>query len=372
MQVAQACAAQPVPHIKANVTLLTLALCCALCGALARTAVAQISEYKLGEDGQPVKTREAAPDSDEAFIDSARAMLAGDRASECLKVMNDWIEKNEFSDNAWLPEAYLIRGDARVALNDEYEALYDYEKIIKDYTAAPQFPLALDREYAIARKYVRGMKKKWWFGWRVEDARILGEEMLIRVNERIPSSVLAEKAMMELADFYYRERDLKLAAEAYDIFLTNFPQSELRERAMQQRVYSYIARFKGPEYDASGLIEAKALIQQYSGKYPLESEQAGLSDALVARIDESAAAQLYNTAEWYIKKDDPVSARLTLKRLIQAHPGTVSATRAVEFMLAQGWLKAPPAEAAPGPSAAPGVSEPAKPASAGAAQGAAQ
>ncbi|MBU6414046.1 MAG: outer membrane protein assembly factor BamD [Planctomycetes bacterium] len=319
--------------------------------ALALTSHAQISEYKLGEDGQPIKTREAAPDTDEAFIDSARALLAENRASECLKLIDPWIEKYEFSANPWLPEAYLIRGDAKVALNDEYEALYDYEKIIKDYTAAPQFPLALDREYAIARKYVRGMKKKWWFGWRVEDARILGEEMLIRVNERMPSSVLAEKSMMELADFYYRERDLKLAAEAYDIFLTNFPQSDLRERAMQQRVYSYIARFKGPEYDASGLIEAKALIGQYSGKYPVEAEQAGLSDALVARIDESAAAQMYETASWYLKKDDPVSARLTLKRLIQAHPGTVAATKAVEDMLARGWLKAPQADAPPADTA---------------------
>ncbi len=325
--------------------------------ALTFTASAQISEYKLDQDGQPVKTRQAAPDSDEAFIDSARTLLAENRASDCLKLIDPWIEKYEFSENPWLPEAYLIRGDAKVALNDEYEALYDYEKIIKDFTSAPQFPLALDREYAIARKYVRGMKKKWWFGWRVEDARILGEEMLIRVNERMPSSVLAEKSMMELADFYYRERDLKLAAEAYDIFLTNFPQSDLRERAMQQRVYSYIARFKGPEYDASGLIEAKALIGQYSGKYPVEAEQAGLSDALVARIDESAAAQLYETSEWYIKKGDPVSARLTLKRLIQAHPGTVAATKAVEDMLARGWLKAPPTDAA-STSAAPAAAAP--------------
>lgn len=313
--------------------------------ALTFTTHAQISEYKIDEQGQPVQTRQAEPNTDEAFIDNARALLASNRASECLKLMDEWIEKYEFSENPWLPEAYLIRGDAKVALNDEYEALYDYEKIIKDFTAAPQFPLALDREYAIARKYVRGMKKKWWFGWRIEDARILGEEMLIRVNERMPSSILAEKSMMELADFYYRERDLKLAAEAYDIFLTNFQQSDLRERAMQQRVYSYIARFKGPQYDASGLIEAKALIQQYAGKYPVEAEQAGLSDALVARIDESAAAQMYDTAEWYIAKSDPVSARLTLKRLIQAHPGTVAATKAVEEMLARGWLKAPPAEA---------------------------
>jgi tetratricopeptide (TPR) repeat protein len=343
MQAASECSSFRPNHALSRTS--AIALAAVLSCALTFTAHAQITEYKLDGSGQPVQIRQAEPDSDEAFIDSVRVLLASNRASECLKALDEWIEKREFSENPWLPEAYLIRGDAKVALNDEYEALYDYEKIIKDYTSAPQFPIALDREYAIARKYVRGMKKKWWFGWRIEDARILGEEMLIRVNERMPSSVLAEKAMMELADFYYRERDLKLAAEAYDIFLTNFPQSDLRERAMQQRVYSYIARFKGPQYDASGLIEAKALIQQYSGKYPLEAEQAGLSDALVARIDESAAAQLYNTAEWYIKKDDAVSARLTLKRLLLAHPGTVAATKAVEEMLKRGWLKVPPADA---------------------------
>lgn len=357
MQVASECSSFRPFNTTSKTTAIALAV--VLSCACSLTANAQISEYKLNDAGEVEKSRQAAPDSDEAFIDSARALLASNQASECLKVMDAWIEKHEFSENPWLPEAYLIRGDARVALNDEYEALYDYEKIIKDYTAAPQFPIALDREYAIARKYVRGMKKKWWFGWRVEDARILGEEMLIRVNERLPSSVLAEKAMMELADFYYRERDLKLAAEAYDIFLTNFPQSDLRERAMQQRVYSYIARFKGPQYDASGLTEAKALIQQYSGKYPLEAEQAGLSDALIARIDESAAAQLLHTAEWYIKKEDPVSARLTMKRLIQAHPGTVAATKAVDEMLKRGWLKAPPTTEVAPSAVSPDASAPA-------------
>ena len=64
-----------------------------------------------------------------------------------------------------------------------------------------------------------------------------------------------------------------MAAETYDVFLTLFPKSEHRRKAMQRRVYSNIARFKGPKYDASGLVEAKFQIERFSA-VPAQAEQA--------------------------------------------------------------------------------------------------
>ncbi len=318
------------------------------------TSLAQSTEHRLDDAAGWKPGQAPAPGTDEAIILEARTAVATGEPKKAINLLNAWIEEYQTSDNVYLPEAYLVRGDALVAIEDEYEALYDYEMIVKEFAATPEFVSAMEREFEIAKRYVNGLDKKWWFGWRIEDASLLGEEMLVRINERMPGSKLAEAAMLELADFYYRERDLALAAESYDIFLINYPNSPDRSKAMQRRVFANIAKFKGPKYDASGLIEAKDLVDQYSGKYPLEAEQAGLSDALMARLDESSAASMLDTANWYlVKKDDP-SARLTLRRLVQKHPGTISAGRAIDLMDARGWLPKPaevkPAEEAAVPS----------------------
>lgn len=301
-------------------------------GIAASTAGAQLTEYKLDEAGAWRKTAEPAPGTDEAIIDQARKLIAENRPREAVRLLNRFIEERERTDNPWLAEAYLIRGDAKVAHDDEYEALYDYEVVTRQYPGTPAFPIAVAREYEIASRYVRGYRKKWWFGWRVADASELGADILIYCGERLPNSRVAELAILDLADYYYRERELRLASEAYDIFLKLFPDSEHRQRALQRRVYANVARFKGPQYDASGLKEAREFVNDLIAKYPADAERAGLGDALLARLDQSAAAQMYETAEWYLKRSDRVAARRTLKSLLARHPGSVAAARAVETL----------------------------------------
>lgn len=320
-------------------------------GVLAPSALAQQQEFKLSEEGELIRTREIDPASDEGKLLRARQYLAQNRVPQAYKIVDDWLDRNERTDNPWVAEAYLIRGDAKTARGDEYEALYDYEEIIKGFPGTEQFATAVEREMDIGMRYLNGLKRK-FLGLRVDNATGLGEELLPRVQERMPGSRLAERACIELADFYYRTRDLRMAAEAYDIFLKNYPTSQYREKAMQRRVFSNIGRFKGPRYDASGLLESRLLIEDFAASYPADAEAAGLNDALVARLDESAGAQMLETARWYLDRDDPVSAKLMIRRLLRKHPDSVAAVRALEIIETNKWSPeefktAPPSEEPP-------------------------
>ncbi len=302
------------------------------------------TEYTLDEDGEWVARETPAPGSDAAVMAEARKLLADGKASEAKGLLSGWIENHEETANPYLADAYFLRGDARTATGDEYWALYDYEEIARNFRSSDLFEKSVEREFEIGKRYLNGLKTRiFWI--RLEDASSLGEEIMLRVSERMPGSVLAEKALLELADFYYRTRDLSQAAEAYGIFRQLYPKSQFREKAMQREVFANIARFKGPDYDASGLVEAGYLIRNFSALYPAEAERAGMSDALVARLDESAAAQMLRVAEWYMGRDDPVSARFTLKRLQRKHPQTVAAAKGREIMAEKGWL--PPSPEAP-------------------------
>lgn len=287
-------------------------------------------------DVQPVVVTETDPDR--VTMSEVRRLIASEEFTPAYEKINAWIEANEGSDSPVLPEAYVLRATAQIARHNEFKALFDTEEVARNHPYSQAFPVALERELEVANKYLHGLRRKVW-GFRIESAVDIAEEIIVRINERLPGSRLAEQALMDLADYYYRERDLKMAATAYECFVILFPKSELRQKAMERRIYATIAQFKGPKYDASGLIEAKYQIEAYKEQYPREAQAAGLSDALMTRLDESAAAQMLTVAKWYLKRKDEPSARLTLTRLVQKHPATAAAAEGLEVLQTKGWVK---------------------------------
>lgn len=300
-------------------------------------ALAQATEFTLEEDGAWAQTAAPEPGTDEHTMWQARRLLAEGRPGQAVDVLTRWLDQYGRTRNPNLAEAFFLRGEARLADDQEYKALFDFETVIRDFSATPFYARAVQREYEIGMAYLGGLRRR-FLGVRLENARPTGEELIIRVQERLPGSALAEQAALDLAQHYYDRRELKLAAEMYSIFRTNYPDSEHIRFAMLREIECSVARFKGPRYDGSGLIDAKILIDQYRRVYPGESARTGTMDGLEAWVDESAAQQALDTARWYIRTKDEPSARFLLTRLINRHPGSDAAAAAVRLMEERGWM----------------------------------
>ena len=314
-------------------SILAALICCS-------PVAAQSNELRLDESGQWEQTAAPIPGTAEALLADARRALAEDRPGAARVILDPWIKANERSGDPLLPRALVMRGDAMTALGDEYNALYDYERVIKEFAATESFTTAVERELNIGVNYVNGLERK-FFGLRILDAEDIGEELLIRVQERMPGSRIAERAGIELADYYYRTRQLELASEAYDLFVQLYPRSQYVAKAMERRIYATIARYKGPRYDGSPLLDSQVLVRRFASLYPAQAQAAGIDDALVARLDDSAADELLESARWYLKNNDEVSARFVLKRLLRDRPRSAAAQEAYEFMVDRGWIVAP-------------------------------
>ncbi len=338
--------ARPSPFPRLRAPLGAAALLAALAAA---PAAAQSNEFRLDGSGSWQQTDAPEPGTDEAVMAEARRLLAEENPAAAQKLLDAWIDEHERTDNPYLPEAYLLRGDALTARGEEFKALYDYEAIAKGFVSSSSYVKAIERELDIAVRYVNGLRRK-FLGVRLLDAEDIGEELLIRVQERLPGSRLAERAGIELADYYFRERDMKLAVEAYGLFLENYPRSPYAPKAMQRRIYATIARFKGPSYNGAPLLDATVLVRRFASLYPAQAAASGLDEALLARLDESAGAEMLQTARWYLGQGDPVSARYILGRLLAQHPKTSAASAALQIMVERGWLNLetylPPEEAA--------------------------
>lgn len=292
-------------------------------------AAAQQQEFKLDGSDRWIPTREIEPGSPEnQLVQARRAIDNGDPAQARL-LAKRFLEANPLSPLR--AEAFLIRGDATDALGDEYQALFDYEEIARRYAGSEVFVTALEREYAIAKLYANGLKRKFFGTFRILSTYDDAQELLIRIQERLPGSELAERAGMELADFYFRNRELSMAADAYDLFLENYPKSQWVTKARLRLIYSYLASFKGPEYDGTGLFEARARLRDLQVNDPGVAQQIG-SEAILVRIYESEASKLLSTADWYWQTNDPISTELFIRRIIKQYPDSVACLDALRVI----------------------------------------
>ncbi len=324
------------PAVNTNPTTLIILTASLICSVLNPSALAQ-SESELSPEGDWQTTSAPEPGSDAEVMAQAQQLIAEGNPGGASSKLSSWIEKKKRTRTPYLAQAYYLRGLARLENDREYKALFDFELIIRDFSDSEYYTKAVEREYEIAKMYLGGLKRR-FLGIRFETGRPIGEELLIRTQERVPGSALAEAAALDLANHYYNRRQLKLAAEMYEIFRINHPDSRNARFAMLREIECNIARFKGPRYDGSGLLDAKLLIEEYRRKYPGESIRSGITEGLDAWIDESAAQQALDTAKWYLKTNDLPSAKFILARLLRRHPATIAADQALDLMLEYGWL----------------------------------
>ncbi len=288
-------------------------------------ALAQ-TEYTLDDFDRWTPSPSPSPVDEQ--LQQARVALANGDAARALNLSENFLENNPLGQGR--ADALLIQGDAQLALGYEYKALFAYEDVARRYSSTTSFIPALEREYEIAKAYAHGLRKRFMGTFRWIDAGDDAQEIFIRIQERLPGSELAEKAGMELSDYYFRIRDMPLAADSYDLFVQNYPRSKRVNKAKLRLIYSYYAQFKGPQYDASGLREATSRLKLLQADDPALAQQIG-AEALLVRVYESEAAKLLNDALWYQGMGDFISTELTLRSLVNRFPKSIATIEALKI-----------------------------------------
>jgi len=299
-------------------------LCALLMLCLCHQTAAQ--ERYILDGGKWTKQRQIAPDSAEGRLLAIRKTIAEDKFKEAEELADEWIKA--YPNHQLMAEALLVRADAKVGRRHYYRALFDYELMVRSYPGSEHFHLALEREYEIARIFGKGVKRR-WLRMRILPASGEAEELFIRIQERAPGSEIGEKASLALGDFYFDRSEMTSAAEAYELFLENYPESRSRERVMLRLVESSLATFKGPVYDPTGLLDSAERIKQFQKEFPASAERLG-ADALLVRINESLARKDLTMAQWYDRQGRRVSALFLYRRIVRDHSSTAAASEAAD------------------------------------------
>ncbi len=299
-------------------------------------------QFRL-EDGQWEPIAGHDPATPLGQLQAARSALAQDDPEAALAIVTQWLEA--YPDHPQHAHARLLKGDALAAKGDYYQSLYDYEYVARHHPASPQFAQALQREYRIAKLFASGVKRK-YMGLRLFSAWGEAEEIFIRIQERSPGSPIGEQASLALGDYYFDRAQMTSAAEAYDLFLANYPRSAYTQRAMLGLIRANLATFKGPRFDSTGLIEAAQWAKTLKRQFPAAAQRVGV-EAMLVRIDESLALKLIETARWYQQQAQKISAIYIYQRVVRDYPQTAAAVIAIEQLTQLGAPVAPQGQAPP-------------------------
>lgn len=289
-------------------------------------------ETYLLEAGQWQKQTAFDPATPEGQLQAIRVAIAREQPEQALELAQLWVDSHP--GHPMLVDAYLLRGDSYVAGGQYFKALFDYEQVVRQYPATPQFAAALQREYKIAKLFASGVKRQ-FLGMRILSAAGEAEELLIRIQERSPGSEIGEMASLALGDFYFDRAQMTSAAEAYELFMTNYPNSQYSERAMMGLIRASLATFKGPRFDPTGLIEAAQRIKTFRQRFPAAAQRIG-GAALLVRIDESLALKTLYAAQWYEKRGQKLEAIYTYQRVVRDYPQAPAAHTSVQRLTEMG------------------------------------
>ena len=203
------------------------------------------------------------------------------------------------------------------------DAFFYLDELMDEHPDSPLYQQALQRQYDIADAYLSGYKRVFLF-WPTLSTEDEAVDMLYRIQQRSPGSLLAEKALLRTADYYYSTSDYDLAADAYMVYTKSYPRSPLIPQVRLRRAYATLAQFRGTRYDATPLTDARAQLVEIAAAYPDIAHDEGLVD-LVRRIDDTFAQKVYRQADFYRRTSQPAAAIYNYRFLIATFPDSPEA-----------------------------------------------
>lgn len=257
-------------------------------------------------------------------LDQAERLLDARRLDDAHDLILNWLNSHPKAPDR--DRGIYLLAEEYFAAGDRVWCYYECDELVNDHPDSRLFFPALALQYKVADAFLNGYKKT-FLGLPIISMKEEAIEMLYRIQERSPGSPIAERSLLRTADYYYRSSQFDLAADAYGAFLRSYPHSPQVARAKLRQAYSNFAQFRGPRYDATPLIDARAQFQDIIARYPEVARQEGLQ-AFIDRIDEQLARKIYLRADFYKRTHELRAAVFVYRTVVQQYPNAPEAASA--------------------------------------------
>jgi outer membrane protein assembly factor BamD (BamD/ComL family) len=275
----------------------------------------------------------------EPIIDRAEQLLFQGEYDAARKMLFAW--ELDHKKSPARDRCIFLLADCFYQGDDRIKAFYYCDELMDEYPESSLFQAALLKQYQIADAYLGTYRDSFLF-MRILDESDIAIDMMFRIQQRAPGSPLAEKALLRTADYYFSDQDYDLAFDAYNAYERAYPRSDEIPRVKLRAAFSSLAQFRGVNFDATNLIDARAQLVDIRKNYPQLAADENV-DTVIEQIDSAFAKKILIDGEFYERVHQPAGAVYQYRFLAQVYPASPEAA------VAKARLARMPASALSGP-----------------------
>lgn len=265
----------------------------------------------------------------DVVLNTAEKMIAAGQGKIGAKTAIQWLVSNP-KDAPQRDRALFLVAQGYFVNGNRVDAFYYLDELMDEYPDSGFYQQALQKQYDIADDYLKGYKRV-FICFPILSADDEAIDMLFRIQQRAPGSLLAEKALLRTADWYYANREFDLAADAYAAYERSYRRSPYIPRVRLRRAYSSLAQFRGTWYDPTPLMDARVQLLDIAQAYPALADEEDLPDKMV-RIDETFANKIYRTADWFRRTGNFNAAVYYYRFMLSTFPNAPKAEDARRYL----------------------------------------
>lgn len=266
-------------------------------------------------DGQWVAATRPSKDTVEGHVALIRLKVAKGQNVQALKEAKEFLKQHP--QDLGREEVMMLAGQAELNRGRLFQAFEWFKRQWDEYPAGTFSERALQKEYEIAEAFLAG-KKRIVAEIFFLPARDEGLEILQKILEQAPGSVIAERAILRIAEDHFAHREYAESAQAYDRHLVMFGKSAKVRDVMLQAAKATHLSYAGDGYDSGSLIDAQQRYQTFAEQYPQTARKAGV-ESIVAVIDQQRAQDEFSTAQFYERVGSPRAAAFYYGRVRDRH-----------------------------------------------------
>lgn len=276
----------------------------------------------------PVDAAATQPEIDRELLRVEELINAG-QYSNASKRAVAWLLKNP--NSPMKDRGLFLNAEALYRYGNRIKSFFYLDELMDEFPESKLFYPALEKQYQIADDFLPSQNHRPYKS-RFLYLPIIGREseaieMMYRIQQRSPGSPLAERALLRTADYYYADAQYDLAGDAYAVYARSYPRSPLVPRVKLRAAYANLAQFRGPKFDATPAIDARAQFTEVETLYPELSAEENVPK-YVERIDGQFARKLLLTGNFYKRTNEPAGAVYLYRSVINAYPNSPEAAEA--------------------------------------------
>ncbi len=235
-------------------------------------------------------------------------------------------------DSPFLSDLHFYMGVAYYHQQDYDQANLYFSEFLKNYSSPKYFEEAIVYKFQIGEKFQQGAKKhlmgveklpKWTSAW--EDAYALYDEVITT----LPRHEVAAKALFNKGSMCRVESRYADSIEIYQTLIRRFPKDPLAPKSYIAIAEVYFAESKNLFPDKDFLDQARLNARKFKRDFPSD-ERTKEVDAMLAKMQDGYAEDLWESARYYDKKKKMDSSILYYTSIVRKYPESRYASRALK------------------------------------------